>query len=917
MSFDDPNGRDFGGPDAGPEGYDERGGRRRRTKRSEGLFSKADRKLAEFVGLKPKKKTRRAPRLDDAPPLGGSDFPNPFETPMANEPRFADLDAPGTDGFGESAAAAPQTPLDAPGQAAMPPQVAPAGQMSFQEDRSSEPRFEQTGYQEAGQSADSAGAPKMPPLPSSEAQRGDQTGQPAFRTTDMPRDAKPAAPAASSGQASQTGGGKPKLNVSFGNTGPAGGKIRARTETATAPENTAPSGPEKAQQTARTAQPDQGGTKRQGDPIFSQSLFGQPSHAPKQAPKQAPQQPVGQAPQQPRQPAPEEPASASTQGGRQPPQQQSAPTRAAETTAQTFDLDAARSAAQQQEAQRSAPSDNPFAPRTDSFAPNGADSALDLGAPFPGGTSEFDGRGRLYAEDPREAEERRRSKSSKRSKRGKKKSSAQGGASAAMLSRAGSKTKSLYLEAKESFMELIGRRKVDVEEEQADLNALMAQTANDAGAENGKTLSKSLSKPVTIGAAVVIGLFGVGGVWAATAPIAASALAPGKLSPEGSRRTVQHFEGGIVQEIHARNGDTVQAGDPLIVLEKDQASAQFNVYLGQKRVLEATRSRLISEQGNLDEVRFNQWLLDQRNEPEVKEILHAQRELFETRRQTHTNRKNILRQRIGQLKEEISGNEAQITNQRRQIALLEEEIADLTTLVDKGLSPKTRLLALKRQSSEVRERMAANESAIARSRQAINETELQINTADSERLDQIGQELNRVMGELATVNERWAASRDVLERTVIRAPVSGRIVGSKVKTIGGVVGRGEPLMDIVPGEERLVIEAKLAPQDGPYVEPGQSVNVMFPAFSMRTTPRIHGTVKGKSADVLLDEQSGISYYAVTVEVPIEEIARLGPENELQPGMDAQVQIVTGQRTVLGYLLAPLESAMFRAFKEVR
>jgi HlyD family secretion protein/epimerase transport system membrane fusion protein len=346
-----------------------------------------------------------------------------------------------------------------------------------------------------------------------------------------------------------------------------------------------------------------------------------------------------------------------------------------------------------------------------------------------------------------------------------------------------------------------------------------------------------LSGPIRLGL-LVVGLFvAVFFVWGATAPLDEGAIASGRISPEGSSRTVQHLEGGIIDELVVRDGDTVEAGAPLVVLRSIQARASYQVFLSRQHLLRAQMARLEAERLGLAEAVFPEDLIAERMaSEEIDNMLATQEALFERRDALHRSRVSILNQRVAQLRTEIDGLEEQISAQDRRSLLINEEIVGFSTLVDQELAPRPRLLALQREQANIDEQRARAVSSIARARQQIGETEMQLIAMDAQRLDEVVEEMNTVQAELAEVNERLRASEDVLERTVVTAPISGTIVNLRYKTEGGVIQSGAPILEIVPADEALIIEARLSPLDIDAVEPGLPATVHLSALSQRELP---------------------------------------------------------------------------------
>ena len=430
------------------------------------------------------------------------------------------------------------------------------------------------------------------------------------------------------------------------------------------------------------------------------------------------------------------------------------------------------------------------------------------------------------------------------------------------------------------------------------------------------SLMHELRRPVRAGVLVVVLFFGGIGWWAASAPLAGAAIAPGVISPDGSRRVVQHLEGGIIREILVSDGSRVRAGDPLIVLEDVQARAGFDALEARFHTLAATQARLLAEQSAAASVSFPAWLIEATsNDPTALEAMVAQRALFDTRAKALEDRKDILRRRIEQLREEIAGLEAQIVADSRQIALIDEEIQDVEQLYRKGLERKSRLLALQRARTDIHGNRAERRARIARAQQAIGETELQIIAQDSAQLEAVNEEASQIQVELAEVEQRLAASRDVLQRTLISAPVDGTVVALRFRTPGGVVRPGEPVLEIVPDNEELLIDARLSPMDIDVVRAGLPARVVLPAFQQRHMPQIEGRVRQVSPDAIADAQTGQRFFAVRVEIDRDRLAALAPALELTPGMPAEVYITTGEHTALDYLLGPLYDSLRRTWRE--
>lgn len=419
-----------------------------------------------------------------------------------------------------------------------------------------------------------------------------------------------------------------------------------------------------------------------------------------------------------------------------------------------------------------------------------------------------------------------------------------------------------------------------------------------------------LAGSIAIGVFVVF-LFG----WSAMAPLSSAAIAPGVISPHGSRKTVQHLEGGIIERILVEEGSRVDAGDPLILLEDTMARASWQLIRTQYFTLAARHARLGALQSGAGEVYFPDWLVEEAGDPDVASILATEINLLETRRLAHHDRKAVLQQRIVQLEKEIDGLNAQIDGQTRQLVLIGKEISGVQQLVDKGLGRTPRLLGLQRTEAEIRAQQGSNMALVSRTEQAISATELELISSDTVLQDEIAREMAQVQADLSQAGEKMAASGDILSRIEITAPVAGKVIALKYHTAGGIIAPGAAILDIVPENEELIIEARVSPMDIDVVYEGLIAQIRLSAFAQRNVPMITGTVRYVSADRLVDEVTGQPYFRATVEVTKEQIARIGEGVVLTAGMPAEVMIVTGEQTLLGYLIKPAADTLRRSFRE--
>lgn len=436
-----------------------------------------------------------------------------------------------------------------------------------------------------------------------------------------------------------------------------------------------------------------------------------------------------------------------------------------------------------------------------------------------------------------------------------------------------------------------------------------------AAMKSAPNLKLMIRKEVLAGS-IAIGVFVVFLVgWSAMAPLSSAAIAPGVISPHGSRKTVQHLEGGIIERILVEEGSHVDAGDPLILLEDTMARASWQLIRTQYFTLAARHARLGALQNGAEEVYFPDWLVEEAGDPDVASILATEINLLETRRQAHHDRKAVLQQRIVQLEKEIDGLNAQIDGQTRQLVLIGKEISGVQQLVDKGLERTPRLLGLQRTEAEIKAQQGSNMAMISRTEQAISATELELISSDTVLQDEVAREMAQVQADLSQAGEKMAASGDILSRIEITAPVAGKVISLKYHTTGGIIAPGAAILDIVPENEELIIEARVSPMDIDVVYEGLTAQIRLSAFAQRNVPMITGTVRHVSADRLVDEVTGQPYFRATVEVTKEQIARIGEGVVLTAGMPAEVMIVTGEQTLLGYLMKPAADTLRRSFRE--
>jgi epimerase transport system membrane fusion protein len=421
-----------------------------------------------------------------------------------------------------------------------------------------------------------------------------------------------------------------------------------------------------------------------------------------------------------------------------------------------------------------------------------------------------------------------------------------------------------------------------------------------------------------MGIAVVAAIFGGIGLWAAFAPLSSAAIGSGVVSVEMYRKTVQHLEGGIVREIKVRDGQLVSAGEVLVTLEDTQPKAQVEGLRGQLFALLAREARLVAQRDGLSRVNFPQELVDARSDPRAADAMQVQVQTFSVRRQSHDGEVMLYERQIQQLRAKASGLVAQKKSRDRLVDSYESERVDFEALVKQGYAERQRVREMERNVAQTQGQQGSLVADLAATEFQVSETQVKILQLGKELQREVAKELAEVQSELSAVREKVRALDDMVTRTVVRAPESGMVLGLTVHTLGAVIKPGERILDIVPQNAKLVVEAQLSPQDIDQVRIDQLAEVRFPAFKQRELPRIDGRLISVSGDRLVDDNEGrkVPYYLARVEISAESLQALTKAKlELVPGMPAEVLIYTGERTFLKYLIAPLTDTVARSFRQ--
>ena len=430
-----------------------------------------------------------------------------------------------------------------------------------------------------------------------------------------------------------------------------------------------------------------------------------------------------------------------------------------------------------------------------------------------------------------------------------------------------------------------------------------------------KSAKEPYDRFLRMGFIAIFFLLGIGLVWGSLAKIKGAVIAPGVVVVEGKPKILQHLDGGIVGEIFVKDGDDVTEGDVVMRLDPTMLGANEDLVYTRLRETMARVARLEAERDSERQIAWPDDLINAQDNPIVASAMLGQEKLFRARRIAASGQVQQLEQRIAQFNDQIDGLNALILSKETQAQKIREEADAKRTLVEKGWLAKPVILTLEREELRLKGDVANHQSEIARLLNSISETDVQILQLRRERQAEVLTELRQADTEASDFREQLTTASDQLRRIDVIAPVTGKVHNMTVTTIGGVVAPGQEIMQIIPADDRLIIEAQVDPADIDQIYPGQKTTVRLSAFNMRTTPEMNGLVLQSSADRIIDQVTGMPYYSVKIEIPPNELARL-PENlTLLPGMPAESFMQTDSRSVLSYILKPATDAMDHTFRE--
>lgn len=418
---------------------------------------------------------------------------------------------------------------------------------------------------------------------------------------------------------------------------------------------------------------------------------------------------------------------------------------------------------------------------------------------------------------------------------------------------------------------------------------------------------------VRIGVFVIVGFVGLFGVWAAVSPIDSAAIASGVVAAEGNRKAVQHLDGGVISKILIKEGDVVTEGQELILLDQVQPRAALELQTSAVETYSAMTARLEAEASGRDKITFPAALTALESDPQIKALIESQEQLFDTRRSAIAAQIATIREQIKQSKSQITIYRGQAETAQRQYEMIQEELGPKQLLYDKGYATNSPIMQLKRSAAAYDGQRQEYLGHIARLEYQITQLEGQINEIQSGYRLKMAQELEDARNKLEDAIERQRVAQDILDRTVIRAPVGGTVLGLSVNTVGGVVGKGDRMLEIVPSGAETIIKAKLKPQDGIEVQAGMKAELRILSAQGRKLPMVHGSVRTRSADARPDPGTQSLYFDVEVAIDANDATFDGVT--LVPGTPVDVIIPTGSRTVLDYMLEPISMWMRHGLRE--
>ena len=409
-------------------------------------------------------------------------------------------------------------------------------------------------------------------------------------------------------------------------------------------------------------------------------------------------------------------------------------------------------------------------------------------------------------------------------------------------------------------------------------------------------------------------MLGVVGGWSVLTSINGAVIAGATVVAESNTKRIQSKDGGIIRDILIKDGDRVNAGQPMLKLDDTDTRSELDIVDALLAEALARRARLETERDGVEKIVFPDDLMSRKDDPKLASLMLGQEKLHAARMSMVQGKINQLTEQIGQIGEQVMGDDAQIKSKEDQIRLIGDELVGLIQLKAKGLVSLSRVSSMQRERARLEGERGELTGQRASAQSKVSEVKLQILQVTEETLTQTLSDLRDTEGKVAELSERKVAAASRLERMVIKAPITGDVYQLAVHTLGGVVSPAETLMLIVPEGDDLILQAQVTPQNIEQVTIGQFAKVRFPAFASRFTPEIDAQVTSVAADVSRADQNTPPFYTVKLKLAAGELAKLG-DHKLKPGMPAEAHIQTYARSPLSYFIKPLEDQIAHTWRE--
>lgn len=441
---------------------------------------------------------------------------------------------------------------------------------------------------------------------------------------------------------------------------------------------------------------------------------------------------------------------------------------------------------------------------------------------------------------------------------------------------------------------------------------------NTATSEDGTQIKDQVQRPfprrlILAGLLLVILFLSSFTAWSVLAPIESAVVSPGIISVASHRKQIQHLEGGIVEAILVQDGDSVVKGQLLVKLRDVQPSAELRQLERQYIEVQAVLARLLAEQDDSEEITFPEDLLVRAKDRSVDSVMTGQKNIFQSRQMLIEDKHSVLKHKIAQVEEQINGLSGQVKAKNRQRKYIFQELSTVDEAVAKKLLPKAQALKLRQRLAGTEGELSAYQAEMARLKLSILEMRLQMSEVRAQQITEITEQLRSQRARLFDLSQKIITTRDVLHRTKITSSIDGIVVNLQIHTLDGVIAAGQPLLEVVPINDDLIVNAFIAPEDIEEVRAGMMADVRLTSFSRRQRVPLEGVVSYISADRLSDPETGNEYYQARIRLAPDISA--SAKTYLIAGMGAEVFIRTGSRTPLDYLLSPITQSLQRGFKE--